>query len=188
MIEAGVPEKPNMHDQIRKYPWLLGIKRHAMDYEKSLQCVLEEYFNINMKDDESAKKKPDFFCMRGGSDVLVIELKRPGEVAGKKEIDQIADYVDALRDWADKGNSEKLIGTKIRRENIEGFLIAHDYSNQSRVSNEIRRLEKDGIHCCKWYEILEAAEADHRLYLDIVKSRAPKDEPRIKELEQKQIV
>ena len=37
MIDAGVPEKPDMHEYIIKYPWFLGIKRQAMDHELSLE-------------------------------------------------------------------------------------------------------------------------------------------------------
>lgn len=186
MIEAGVPEKPDMHEHIMKYPWLLGIKRQAMAHELSLERILQENFGIQMNDD-SGKKKPDFFCMRGGRDVLIIELKRPGEAAGKVEIDQIAGYVDILRAWVKKGNSEKLTGMKISPEDIEGFLIAYDYQDDARVQGQMDRLEDAGIHCCKWYDLLGTAEDDHRSYLDIVKSRAPKEDPRIKELEEKQI-
>lgn len=147
MIEAGVRERPDMHEHIRKYPWLLGIKRQAMDYEKSLQRILEKHFSIQV-DDASGKGKPDFSCMRSGSDVLVIELKRPSESVGKDELDQIAGYVDVLREWVETGSSEKFVGTKIKRENIEGYLIAYGFRNDARVRSEIVRLEKDGIHCC----------------------------------------
>ena len=187
MIDAGVPEKPDMHEHIMKYPWFLGIKRQAMSHELSLERILEEKFGIQMTGD-SGKKRPDFFCMRGGSDVLVIELKRPGEAAGKVELTQIADYVDILRDWVQSGNPERLTGLKINPENIEGFLIAYDYQNDPTVDGQMKRLEDAGIHCCKWYDLLQAAEDDQREYLEVVKSRAPKQDPRIKELEEKKIV
>jgi hypothetical protein len=40
----------------------------------------------------------------------------------------------------------------------------------------------------KWYDLLEAAEDDQRDYLEVVKRRAPKEDPRIRELEEKKIV
>lgn len=187
MIEAGVPEKPDMHDHIRKYPWLLGIKYQPMDYEHSLKKVLDERFGIKV-DDEVGRKVPDVVVMRGGTDVLVIEIKRPSIVVGTKELTQIKEYVDYLRDWLDRTNTEGLIGKKIRGEDVDGYLIVYDVKDDALVRAEQNRLEKDGIKVCKWYDILSKNEEEHRDFLEIVKSRAPRDDPRIKELEEKEII
>jgi len=186
MIEAGVPEKPAMHDHIRKYPWLLGIKYQPMDHEHSLKTVLDERFGIK-SDDKEGKKIPDIVVLRGGTDVVVIELKRPNFAVGKEELDQIKEYVDYLREWLDGTNTEGLIGKRIKGENVEGYLVAYNVKEDALVKREMARLEKDRIKVCKWYDILMKAEDDHRIYLEIVKRRAPEDDPRIKELEQKKI-
>lgn len=186
MIEAGVPEKPDMHEHIRKYPWLLGVKYQPMYYEKSLQKILEERFGAHAKD-ISGKERPDFVCMRSGSDVLVIELKRPGEKVGLAELHQTSGYVDTLREWVATSDTVKLMGVFIKAENIEGYLIAYEFRDEPRVRREIKRLERDGIHVCKWYDVLMRAEDEHRKYLEVVKDRAPKDDPRIVELESKEI-
>lgn len=187
MILKGVPEKPDMHDHIMKYPWLLGIEYQAMFHEKSLEAILINEFNIQMEG-EDKRKIPDFFCMRGAKGVLVIELKRPGEAVGNKELDQIAGYVDNLRHWANRGNPEAITGSKINAHDIHGYLIAYDYKEEPTVKSQIERLEKDGIHCCKWVDLLHKAEDDHRLYLEIVKSHAPKEDPRILEMEERGII
>ena len=187
MIEAGVPEKPDMHEHIRKYPWLLGIKYQPMDYEHSLKKVLDERFGIKV-DDKGGRKIPDVVVMRGGTDVLVIELKRPGIVVGTKELTQIKEYVDYLREWLDRTNTEGLIGKNIRGEDVDGYLIAYDIKDDVLVRREQNRLEKDRINVCKWYDILIKTEEEHRAFLNIVKSRAPKDDPRIKEIEEKEII
>jgi len=187
MIEAGVPEKPDMHDHIRKYPWLLGIKYQPMDHEHSLKKVLDERFGIKVAD-EVGRKIPDVVVMRGGTDVLVIELKRPGVVVGTKELTQIKEYVDYLRHWLNSTNTEGLIGRNIQGDDVDGYLIAYDIKDDILVRAEQNRHEKDGIRVCKWYDILAKTEDDHRNFLEIVKSRAPKDDPRIIELEEKKIV
>jgi hypothetical protein len=186
MIDAGVPEKPDMHDHIRKYPWLLGIKYQPMDYEHSLRKVLDERFGIK-SDDKAGKKIPDIVVMRAGTDVLVIELKRPDYAVGKEELNQIKEYVDYLREWLDGTNTEGLIGKRIKGENVEGYLIAYDIRDDALVRREKARLEKDRIKVCKWYDILMKTEDDHRDFLEIVRKRAPKDDPRIRELEEKDI-
>lgn len=181
LIEAGVPEKPDMHEHIRKYPWLLGIRYQPMDYEPTLQKVLEDYFDIT-PEDKDRKKEPDFVCMRGGKEVIVIELKRPTFNIGRKELAQISGYVDYLRQWADRGNGKKLIGKKISRKDIDGYLIGFDIQHDPIVEEEIERLETSGIHVCKWYDVLDKAEQEYKDYSEIVKKRAPEGDPRIIEL------
>jgi len=186
MIEAGVPEKPNMHEHISKYPWLLGLKFQSMDHDKSLQRVLEERFGIRVENG-SGKGRPDFVCLRSGGDVLVVELKRPGETVEIGELNQISGYVDYLRDWVITTTTDKL-GLKNRPENITGYLIAYDVRDDPSVRRGIKRLEQDHIYTCKWDDLLMRAEDDHRVFLEIVKGRAPKDDPRVAEIEEKGIV
>lgn len=44
-----------------------------------------------------------------------------------------------------------------------------------------RRLREDGITVVTWDRLLEDAERFHREFLEIVKSRAPEDDPRVQE-------
>lgn len=125
--------------------------------------------------------------MRGGTDVLFIELKRPGETAGLAELDQIRNYVFYLREWLDTTNTEGLIGRNITGENVKGYLLCYDIGSDSLVRRQQDALKRDGINVCKWYNILIWTQDEHREFLDIVKSRAPEDDPRIKELEEKGI-
>jgi hypothetical protein len=186
MIEKGVPEKPDMHDHIRKYPWLLGVKYQPMDYEHSLKRVLDERFDIKV-DDKTGRKIPDIVVMRGGTDVLVIELKRPGETVGLEELDQTRNYVFYLREWLDTTNTEGLIGRNITGDDVRGYLLCYDIKSDPLVRRQQDALERDGINVCKWYDVLMKTEDEHREFLDIVKGRAPRDDPRIKELEEKGI-
>ena len=87
-----------------------------------------------------------------------------------------------------KGNPEKLTGLKISPDDIEGYLIAYKYQDNAIVEAQMDRLEDAGIHCVKWYDLLQAAEDEQRKFLDIVKRKAPKDDPRIKELEEKKLI
>jgi hypothetical protein len=186
MIEAGVPEKPDMHDHIVKYPWLIGIKYQPWDYEPSLKKVLEEKFAIKVND-KGGRKIPDVVVMRGGTDVVVIELKRPNYSVGMKELTQIKGYVDYLRHWVKGTNTEGLIGKQIGANNIEGYLIAYDIQDDPFVEAEKERLEANKIKVCKWYDILMKTEDEHRTFLNIIKSRAPRDDPRIRDIEEKEI-
>jgi len=50
------------------------------------------------------------------------------------------------------------------------------------AEGEKKRLREDGISVVTWDKLLEDAERFHREYLDIVKARAPEDDPRIRDL------
>lgn len=181
MIEAGVPEKPDMHDHIRKYPWLIGIKYQPMYFERSLKTILDDEFGIEAEG-EQGRKIPDITVLRSGKDVVVVELKRPGKTVGLAELEQTKRYVDYLRDYFEDSNTEGLLGVNIGEDDVEGYLIAHDLVDDGLVRREQRRLERDKIQVCKWHDILMKTEDEHRVYLDVVKSRAPEDDPRIKEI------
>jgi hypothetical protein len=154
MIDEGVREKPNMHDHIMKYPWLLGIKHQAMAHELSLEKIITDKLDSQLSGD-SGKKRPDFFCMKEGSEALVIELKRPSEVVGMPELTQITRYVDILRASLRNTNPEKLTHTK-KVEMIEGYLISYAYHDDLIVQAQIKRLEDDGIHCSLWASCFQA--------------------------------
>jgi hypothetical protein len=120
--------------------------------------------------------------------VVVIELKRPNYSVGMEELNQVKGYVDYLRHWVKGTNTEGLMkGTRIKGENIEGYLIAYDIKNDPLVEAERERMDANKIRVCKWYDILMKTEDEYRDFLCIIKSRAPKDDPRVKELEEKLI-
>jgi hypothetical protein len=184
MIRQGVPEKPDMQEHLRKYPWLLGPKYETMEHEITLDRLLKKHFGL-AGEGKAGKRRADFVCFRGGRDVLVIELKRPGELAGRQELSQIATYVDYLRTWASTTTTQGVLGQNINPQDIRGYLIAYDYGTDSTLTPEIKRLEKDGIFILKWDDVLRRTREEHAEYLKIVKAKAPKDDPRIKELEEK---
>ncbi len=184
MIEAGVRERPEMHEHIIKYPWLLGIKYQPMDSERTLKRILEDRFGIAVEGDEHGRKRLDILVIRGGKDVVVIELKRPTITIGLEELTQIRLYVDYLRVWLDDTNTDGMIGRNITGNDVEGYLIGYELDGDRLVGREKERLEESKIFVCAWRDILMKTKDDHREFLNIVKSRAPEDDPRIIELEE----
>ena len=183
MIREGVREKPDMHEYIKKYPWLLGIKLQTLDYENTLQEIIEKKYGIKKPEAEGDDRRPDFVCMRSGLDVVIIELKRPKDNIGMTEIQQIMDYVYYLRKWVGEGTHEREVGIKLDKDRISGYLIAYNVQDNPTVEGQIAMLEKDKIYVSKWYEVLIKAEEDHKEFRNMVKRRAPTDDPRIKEIE-----
>jgi len=181
MIEHNALES-EIHEHIKKYPWLIGLKYQAMDHDRALKTVLEDKFKI-LVSDETGRKRPDIVVMRASEDVIVIELKKPSLVVGLDEINQIKLYVDYLREWLDSTNTEGLIGRNLSSKDVKGYLIAYELRDDIFIRREKSRLEKDGINICKWKNILSETELQYNDYLNLIKSKAPMDDPRIQELE-----
>ena len=93
MIEDKVPEKPDMQDYIEEHPWLIDPGWDSFKRETSIDKWLNEKFDMPKSKDVGGRTIPDYFCLGDSRTVQVIELKRPGDTAGKEEMDQIRDYV-----------------------------------------------------------------------------------------------
>lgn len=175
LIETKAPEKPDLQDFLKKHPWLMDPGWQVLQHERSLDKVIAEQFGLAAVADDGGGQRLDFFCMADSLRAVVVEVKRPGLTVGRDELQKLEDYVDYLRTWA-RGSTE---AGRARR--IEGCLI---YSTLSEDAWEkVERLRQNGFYIRTWSGMLETAESLHREFLDIVKTRAPADDPRIQNLE-----
>lgn len=178
MIEARVPEKPDLQDFLKPHPWLINVAWQVLQHERSLEKVLLSQFPDAVEAaaaDMEGGSRLDFFCIGDSLRKVVVEVKRPGVRIGRDEIRRLEDYVDYLRRWA-QGTNEP-----IRTAQIEGVLIYSDIAEDALEM--IDRLRQHGIYIRTWEDLLYQAESLHREFLDVVKMRAPRDDPRIQALE-----
>jgi hypothetical protein len=176
MIESGVKEKPDMQNHLKKYPWLIDSKWFALIHEKRLETLMEKKFHLKTTR-EGKRERIDFFCLAELGRAFVVEVKRPGEKIGHDELDQIEKYVDFLRDEMEKVTDEA------HKRTIFGYLIGSDFDHNSKQKRD--RLRKDGIYTYTWESLLEAAILSHREFYDAILSKAPRNDPRILDLEAK---
>lgn len=178
MIKDRVPEKPDMQDYIRDHPWLIDPKWTMLAHEKSLDRLICEQFKIKPSGAHEGVRRLDFFCLGDCYQTAhVVEAKRPGDLIGREEFDQVRDYVLFLR----KKLQEESTDPAHKRAVVKGLLIA----------DRIR--DGDEGHCTTgqdagvfdmrtWGNLLMTTEAMHKEFLDVVKMRAPSDDPRMKGL------
>lgn len=176
MINQGVPEKPDMQDYIVEHPWLINPAWTPLKHEQSLDTILINKFKIPKTKSKSGKKRLDFFCLAGGGQWEVVEVKRPGKKVGTTELQQIQGYVTFLRE-----HSKKITHPELRISGVNGTLIYSDIADDTTSLRE--SLDKDGIHVMDWGSLLRRTKSLHEDFLKIVKDRAPADDPRIKSLE-----
>jgi len=178
MIKDMVPEKPDMQDYARKHPWLIDPKWTMLVHEQSLDGLIRDKFKIKPSGKDEGARRLDFFCLGDRyQTVHVVEAKRPGHLVGRKEFDQLRDYVLFLR----RKLQEESTDPDHKRALVKGLLIAdrvrpgdegHGKTGQDAGVFDIRT----------WGNLLTTAEAMHKEFLDVVKMRAPSDDPRMKGL------
>jgi len=178
LIAAKAPEKPDMQDFVRARPWLMNPQWEVLQHERSLDKVLAAHFGVQGDSDydgNDGSKRLDFFCLADSSLAVVAELKRPGDLIGLEELRQVSVYVDYLRARELESNDAAHTNRQIGGCLVYGRL-------RPDAEGEKGRLRKDLIYVVTWDKLLEDAERLHREYLEIVKARAPEDDPRIQGL------
>lgn len=170
MIDAGVPEKPDMQNYLPSHPWLIDPTYMALSYEKRPEAILKDKFHRRTKR-RGKNTRVDFFCLGELGRAFVIEVKRPKDKAGRAEIQQLAGYVDFLRQENDKISDPEI------QKTFFGYLIGSEYSDDAK--GEMQRAQKDGICTKTWNTLLETARKSHPEYFKAVRDNVPADGQRL---------
>jgi hypothetical protein len=166
MIESDVPEKPDMHDFLFNHPWLIDPEWLVVEHEKGLERLLVEQFKLDPKeDDPDSDRRVDFFCVGTRGRHLVVEVKRPAKPIGKREVQQLVDYVLYLREQAP--------GSSGAPNFYEGVLVGHHVTQEGLRWRDHEA--QGGITVRSWEELLAVAERIHREFLEVMKKRLPDD-------------
>jgi hypothetical protein len=178
MINDKVPEKPDMQDYIKDHAWLIDPKWTVLVHEQSLDKLILQEFKIQPGKDGEGSRRVDFFCLGDRYQTAhVVEAKRPGDLVGRTEFDQVRDYVLFLR----RKLQEEATDDAHKRSVVKGLLIA----DRVRPGDEghAKTGQDAGVFDIRtWTNLLTTTEALHKEFLDVVKKRAPADDPRMKDL------
>lgn len=177
MIKGRVPEKPDMQNYVRDHPWLIDPKWTALVHEKSLDRLIMEKFGIEKTGQADGKRRVDFFCLGDKyKTVHIVETKRPGMTIGRTELDQLRDYVLFLKTKLQEEANEEH-----RRTTVRGLLIADDIRSEDHMHAEAHQ-NAGTFEIRSWNSLLTSTETLHEEFLNVVKTRAPADDPRMKSL------
>ena len=171
MIGEQVPEKPDMQEYVRDHPWLIDPKWTALAHERSLDRLIMDNFGLQRSGEREGRRRLDFFCLGDKlKTAYVVETKRPGDLVGRDEFDQLRDYVLFMRRRlmyeADQEHA---------RSFVHGLLIA----DRVRPGDELHAQESGTFDIRTWDNLLSSAETMHEEFLNVIKERAPKDDPRM---------
>ena len=177
MIKKGVPEKPDMQDYVRNHPWLINPQWTTLVHERSLDNLIAGEFGMDKSGEDEGRRRLDFFCLGDKyRTAYVVETKRPGALVGREEFDQLRDYVLFLQDKLQSDADEEH-----RRTTVSGLLIADRIrSGDKRHAQEHQKAGTFDIRA--WGNLLSTAETLHEEFLNVVRTRAPADDPQDEEL------
>jgi len=178
MIRDKVPEKPDMQNYLRDRPWLIDPKWTMLVHEQTLDKLIVNEFKRAKSGTKEGSRRLDFFCLGDRYKTAhVVETKRPDDIVGRKEFDQLRDYVLFLR----RKLHDEVTDEEHRRNTIRGLLIA-DRIRRGDEAHATTHQQSGVFDIRTWGNLLLAAKTMHQEFLDIVKKRAPSDDPRMKGL------
>jgi hypothetical protein len=187
---STIKERGQLDTLIRDNTWIFGEHFHITMAEAGLTRVIERVAEDNHSKRKKGKVvKPDgksgrTDCFLGRMvphpdqnkrEYLVMELKRPSIVVGRKETDQLEDYVRALRDQPDFKHTDTF---------WHFYLITGDYGDdvKDRITQAGRAvglyLEKDNfkIWIKTWPELIRECEGRLKFIQDQLKIDISDDE------------
>lgn len=178
MIAGKVPEKPDMQDHLKQHPWLIDPKWTTLVHEQTLDKLLADKFSVAKAKSKEGSRRLDFFCLGDTYQTAhVVETKRPGDLVGRKEFDQLRDYVLYLRNKLQEESTDP----EHKRSVVRGLLVA-DRIRAGDEGHARSHQDADTFDIRTWSNLLTTTETMHREFLDVVKGRAPADDPRMEEL------
>jgi hypothetical protein len=176
LTKREAKEKPDMHDLLMENPWLIEPGMDYYRHEYTLDKLLLDEYGNDIQNDEEGRKRPDFFCLISSRQVRIVEIKRPGLTASKKELRQIQDYVHYLRQNANSVSEPRY------HLDIEGILIASEID--SKQTSFVQSLAETGIYVWDWNLVIRRAKDLYKEYFELILRRGPANNPVIRALSQ----
>ena len=179
MIKEKAPEKSqtraDMQSYVEKYPWLLEIAHAPLEREPRLQHLLEEEFGVQPDpEDPDLGRYPDFVVLAYGSEVVVLELKRPGRSGNRGHYRQLEDYVHFLRRYVERTTDPNL------GKRVTGYLICSGLTPEAQQLADIGAANR--IYVVDWERLVTRAYELHREFFKVITDRAPADDPAVEQL------
>ena len=160
LIETDALEVPTLHNFLKDFPWVIDARWTLVDDEVRYSDILRREFK-EPKDTLDLDRRIDFLCVRDGTDLAVVEIKRPGKRASTRELEQIEEYVGFMREHISKTTDPDL-----SYRDATGYLLCGDLVDSPRVRQKCQNLKKAGIFVRRYADLLELVKRVHQEFID----------------------
>ena len=158
-IETNAKEVPTIHNFLKKFPWVLDPRWTLVADEHRYSDLLRDQFP-DSDDIPEVDRRIDFLCVREGTHLVVVEIKRPKSRIRRKELDQIEDYVTFIAGQI-RGTSDP----DLRYDSVTGYLLGGDVADDNEVQVKMERLSQTNIYVRRYSDLLERVEVLHAKFL-----------------------
>lgn len=184
-LEKFTTERNHIQKIIEENYWLFGEQYHLVSADKNMEIVLNNYFkfiedsnsNILPKsvDSQNKLKRPDIFICRQSEyldienteysieENIVVELKRPSVIIGKKQYNQIEDYMLAIIDNPAFNSQIRKWKFIIVGKSVDSYIAAKYESCKDKGKKFlIGGLRNFELYAMTWDDLFKSFEIKHK--------------------------
>ena len=160
LVEENAVEVPTLHNFLKEFPWVIDPKWTLVDDEATYSSLLRTHFPEDQRRPER-DRRIDFLCVRESTNLVVVEIKRPGMRVSMKELAQIEEYVSFVRHHV-----KKTTDPETRYDAVVGYLLCGDVVEHWNAREKVRNLADARIYVRRYRDLLEIVKKMHRDFLD----------------------
>ena len=160
LIQTNALEVPTLHNFLKEFPWVIDPRWTLVDDEVKYSDILRRQFPES-DDLPESDRRIDFLCVRESTNLVVVEIKRPGLRASQKELEQIEEYVSFMRYQAEKSTDPDL-----RIRGVVGYLLCGDLVDTWNVNQKKQNLENSQIYVRRYVDLLGMVTRMHREFME----------------------
>ena len=171
MIETNALEKPDLHKFLKQFPWVIDPHWTLVDDEVTYTQLLNNQFPEDA-DVPEENKRIDFLCVNEGTNLSVVEIKRPQSRVSLKELNQIKSYIVFMRHYVQETNAPEFANKQ-----VNGYLLCGSMVDTVEARGERDILKNSDIYIVRYSELLRKVKQLHKAFLDRYNQlQAAKDE------------
>lgn len=159
LIDTNALEVPVLHNFLKEFPWVLDPRWTLVaDERRYSQLLRDRYPEADLLEND---KRIDFLCVREGTHLIVVEIKRPHVKVSVKELEQIEEYVNFMRDHV-----ERTTDPGLQYKEVVGYLLCGDLVDNYKVTGKRRNLELANVYIRRYGDLLQMVKNSHAEFLE----------------------
>ena len=159
LIEQNALEVPTLHSFLKEFPWVIDPRWTLVDDEVQYSKVLRQQFR-EPEDLPEGDRRIDFLCVRESTNLVVVEIKRPGKRVSEAELQQIEQYVAFMRDHV-----KKTTDPDFSYKQVIGYLLCGDLVDTYLVRERCTNLENSQIFVRRYTDLLDMVKRIHKDFI-----------------------
>ena len=159
LIDRDALEVPTLHNFLREFPWVIDPRWTLVDDEVTYSRLLRQNFPESPDVPES-DRRIDFLCVREGTNLVVVEIKRPGLRASMDQLSQIEEQVSFMRDFISRTTDGQS-----SFKTVTGYLLCGNMVDTYKVRERRINLSRAGIYVRLYTDLLSMVQRVHREFI-----------------------